>query len=336
MMNEIDLHRVDLNLLALFEVIWQERHVGRAAARLHRTPSAVSHGLARLRTLLHDPLFIRHPRGLNPTERAMTLAGPVADILERVRGVVAASDPFAPARSRREFVIAAVDGIGSVILPDLIASVRRSAPHVTLRVRAMFPDEMAGMLDRREADLALAPLLDLPQRFMATPLYEEEFVVAARRGHPLLARPTLKGYLSASHLLVGTGTDTTGFIDQLLAADGMHRTVQVTAPGFMWALAVLAESDLVGAIPRRLVERHGARQGVDFAPLPLSRPPDRIAAITVRAAMGDAGLQWLLQRVTEAAGQPCAAAAAPRPRRARKSASQRQFAFRLQKSTLRR
>ncbi|TIU03738.1 MAG: LysR family transcriptional regulator, partial [Mesorhizobium sp.] len=49
MLNEIDLSRVDLNLLVLFEVVLEERHVGQAAERLSLSPSAVSHGLGRLR-----------------------------------------------------------------------------------------------------------------------------------------------------------------------------------------------------------------------------------------------------------------------------------------------
>ena len=46
MMNEIDLARADLNLLTLFDVVLHEGHVGRAADRMHLTPSAVSHGWA--------------------------------------------------------------------------------------------------------------------------------------------------------------------------------------------------------------------------------------------------------------------------------------------------
>src|SRR5215212_11531735 len=121
MLNQIDLSRTDLNLLALFEIVLEEHHVGRAAERLRLSPSAVSHSLGRLRRLLNDPLFIRHPRGLNPTERALALAAPVAEILDRARAVVAVVEPFDPARSKRRFVIGAVDGIGSVLLPGLVA-----------------------------------------------------------------------------------------------------------------------------------------------------------------------------------------------------------------------
>ena len=74
MLNQIDLSRIDLNLLVLFEIVFQERHVGRSAERLHLSPSAISHGLGRLRALLGDPLFLRTPKGVVPTERAFQLA----------------------------------------------------------------------------------------------------------------------------------------------------------------------------------------------------------------------------------------------------------------------
>ncbi len=70
MLNKIDLARADLNLLVLFQTIMEERHVGRSAARLNLSASAVSHGLGRLRRLLGDPLFLKTPRGVVPTDRA--------------------------------------------------------------------------------------------------------------------------------------------------------------------------------------------------------------------------------------------------------------------------
>src|SRR5436190_23828643 len=109
MMNEINLARADLNLLALFEVIFSERHVGRAAARLNLTASAVSHGLGRLRQLLNDPLFLRTPKGVVPTARGIELAEPVAEILTRVRRVISTAEPFDPATSTRRFTIGAPD-----------------------------------------------------------------------------------------------------------------------------------------------------------------------------------------------------------------------------------
>src|ERR671917_250088 len=96
MLKETDLSRVDLNLLVLFATVLEERHVGRAAARLNLSPSAVSHGLGRLRRLLRDPLFLRHPKGVVPTARADALAAPVGDVLARVRAVLAGAPRVAP------------------------------------------------------------------------------------------------------------------------------------------------------------------------------------------------------------------------------------------------
>src|SRR5262247_2317816 len=117
MLNEIDLSRMDLNLLALFAVVLEERHVGRTAGRLNLTASAVSHGLGRLRRLMNDPLFLRQPKGVAPTERARRLAAPIADILERARQVMSEAQGFDPATSRRRFIIGAPDGAYAVLLP---------------------------------------------------------------------------------------------------------------------------------------------------------------------------------------------------------------------------
>src|SRR6188474_3264817 len=100
MLNKIDLSRADLNLLALFEVVLEERHVGRAAERLRLTPSAVSHGLGRLRRMLNDPLFLRTPKGVVPTARATELAAPVAEVLARARSIISTAEPFDPAASK--------------------------------------------------------------------------------------------------------------------------------------------------------------------------------------------------------------------------------------------
>ena len=92
MLNQIDLSRIDLNLLVVFEAVLDERHVGRAAERLNLSASAVSHGLGRLRRLLNDPLFLRTPKGVVPTARALELAAPIAGILAQVRSVVATAE----------------------------------------------------------------------------------------------------------------------------------------------------------------------------------------------------------------------------------------------------
>jgi DNA-binding transcriptional LysR family regulator len=325
MLNEIDLSRVDLNLLSLFEVVFQEGHVGRAATRLHLSASAVSHSLGRLRRLLHDPLFLRHPKGVVPTERAEALVGPIAEILGQVRRVVAGAEPFDPARSRRRFTIGMPDGIAAVVLPPLLAEIRRAAPGVDVRVRQLMPAGAPAALDAREVDVAVVPLDNIPARFAAPVLYEEDFVVAMRAGHPLGPNPSLEEYCAAQHLVVAADGKPRGFVDAVLERQGLSRRVVLTVPGFLLAYAVAAETDLVATMPRRHMRMHGARFGVVSADLPAPLRRICVRAVAPRAAMADAGLAWLMvlleatpQRAPESAAAPTgrlrARAAAPSQR----------------------
>ncbi|RVI19908.1 LysR family transcriptional regulator, partial [Sinorhizobium meliloti] len=179
MLNEIDLSRADLNLLVLFETVFDERNVGRAAERLNLSASAVSHGLGRLRRLLNDPLFLKTPKGVVPTERAKELEAPIRDVLARVRTVISTAEPFDPARSRRRFTIGTADGF-SVFLPPLLDEIARTAPGIDLVVRHMQMETALSDLDGRLIDVAIAPFYELPARFAAQRLYEDDFVIAAQ------------------------------------------------------------------------------------------------------------------------------------------------------------
>jgi len=315
MLNETDLSRTDLNLLLLFDVVLQEGHVGRAAERLRLSPSAVSHGLARLRRLLNDPLFLRTPKGVIPTARAADLAGPIADILARARLVIASADPFDAAISRRRFTIGAPDAVSAVVLPQLLARIREAAPGIDIGIRQVLPppgarsNEQAWApaldgLEARSMDLAILPLHEVPARFTAETVYEEDFVVAAPAGHPFAEKPSLERFCEVQHLVVSLTGDPRGFVDDALAERGLSRRVALTVPNFMMALAVIPRTGLIAALPRHLIGRYGAQFGVIATepPSPLRRDP--ISVIATKAAMMDAGVAWLFRTMlaVEAAG----------------------------------
>lgn len=311
MLNQIDLSRFDLNLLVLFETVFEERHVARSAQRLNLSASAVSHGLGRLRALLGDPLFLRNPRGVSPTARAEELAGPIAEILSRVRGVVQV-DTFNPKTSRRRFVIGAPDAITAVLMPELIPRLAKSGPGIDVAARDVLPPFSSGYdwLDERKVDLALLPVDDVPARFTSQTLYEEYFVVAMRVGHKLAKAPTLKRYCEALHVVMSHKGDPYGNVDMWLEKRGLSRRVALVAPNFTLALAIIAETDLVMAAPDRLVHRHAKRLGLTSIASPLAMPSYAVRLIAPQAAMADAGLAWLTGEIAAAF-----AGGTPKPRK---------------------
>jgi len=306
MLNKIDLSRADLNLLALFEVVLEERHVGRAADRLSLTPSAVSHGLGRLRRMLNDPLFLRTPKGVVPTARASELARPIAEVLARVRSVIATAAPFDPATSTRRFAIGAPDGISAVVLHPLLVALSRAAPRIDISVRQILPsparvwETALADLEARAMDIAIIPSDDIPPRFEKRFVYQEDFVVAMRRGHAFAADPTLKRFCDMQHLVVSHTGDPYGFVDQALASRGLTRRIGLTVPNFMFALVTIAETNLISALPRRLVAMNAGRFGIVAVDAPLSLPTFRVNAVAPKVAMMDEGLRWLFDVLARA------------------------------------
>jgi DNA-binding transcriptional LysR family regulator len=306
MLNQVALSRIDLNLLVVFHVVLEEGHVARAASRLNLTPSAVSHAIRRLRSLLNDPLFLRTPKGVVPTTRALELAEPVAEILARIGRVMASAVPFDPAASGRRFVIGAPDAVMASAMIPLMKCLAAKAPHIDIGLIHLMPGgrgrsmdqpwgESLKKLDKREIDVAMLPLRVVPPRFEACRLYDEDFVVAMRKGHPFARAPNQDRFCGSQHLLVSLSGDPYGFVDELLAKRGLKRRIVLTVPSFVMALAHLSSSDLIATLPRRLVERHAAHFGLAFAELPFKRKPDPIQAVATKAAMMDAGIAWLME-----------------------------------------
>jgi DNA-binding transcriptional LysR family regulator len=302
MLHQIDLSRTDLNLFVLFEAVLREGHVGRAASLLQLSPSAVSHGLGRLRRLLGDPLFLRTPKGVVPTARALELAGPIAEILAGARRVVASSEPFDPGTSTRAFTIGAPDGTTAFLLP-LMERLSAEAPRVGIRLRQLLPSEggqeagpawapVLAHLDARAIDLAIGPFENVPARFETRDLWHEDFVIASRVGHSFALKPDLSAYCAAGHVVVSQTGDAHGFVDLTLVERGLSRRVALTVPGFFMALAVVSATDLLTALPRSFADTHGGSLAITEPPLPLLR--FQLKAVLPKAALADVGIAWLL------------------------------------------
>ena len=300
-----------MNLLVLFDVVLQERHLGRAAQRLHLTTSAISHGLKRLRGTLNDPLFLRTPRGVVPTARAAELAEPIAEILARVGAVLSSTQPFDPKTSTRRFVIGTLDGLAAVFLPSLLARVQRRAPGIDLAVREAAPEASAmtmergwevvrAQLDARTLDLAVIPAAQSAPRIAQKRVNHTRFITAARRGHPFLRRPTLDRFCECGHIVVSQIGDARGFVDALLAKQRRSRRVVLTVPNFLLALSLVAASDLLAVVPRDLVSVHGKRLGVAATEPPFALGAfDPAYVLATTAALADAGVAWVYDQFDE-------------------------------------
>jgi DNA-binding transcriptional LysR family regulator len=166
-------------------------------------------------------------------------------------------------------------------------------------------------LDSRTLDIAIIPSDEVPARFVESILYEEEFVITMRRGHPYYDDPCLDRYCAMDHLLVSQANDDRGYIDSVLAELGRSRRVALAVPNFMFALAMVSVTDLIAALPRSLVALHAERFGLVSVDAPTPLRVFQIRAVATKAAMMDAGIAWLFETLLTSASET------PRPRKGR-------------------
>ncbi|WP_437680694.1 LysR family transcriptional regulator [Sorangium sp. So ce131] len=289
----MNLSTVNLNLLVALDALLAERHVTRAAARVGVTQSAMSNALRQLRALFGDPLFVRGRRGVTPTPRALALAEPVR------RGLATLAEAFAeprfdPASAERTVVLAASDYVELVLLPPLLARLARDAPGIRLEVRPWGLHEVPDTLARGEVDLVLGYFDRVPPRHGRTRLFEERFVCIARRGHPRIrARLTTKAWVETPHVVVSERDDGPTGVDRALAAHGLRRTVGVRVSHFLLVPALVAQTDLVAALSRRVAEPFAASFGLRIYPPPIALPAAKVGMVWHERLEADPGHTWL-------------------------------------------
>ncbi len=285
---------LDLNLLRVFEALMEERSATRAGSRLGLTQSAISHALNRLRYVLKDELFVRGPEGMQPTERAAEIAPRLRQGLLQLQLALSPSE-FIPERTDRRFTIACTEYAGAVIIPPLIARLRREAPHASLNI---LPSNqgVAETLRCGRADLAIGSFRRFPDWFESETLLRETRVWCLGADNPAAAGGlTLERLAQLPHLVIAaTGEDEraiegyvvdhglerlvtrsdAGVLQGALAARGLRRDIAVTTPHFLAALSAVSQSDIAALLPRRL-----ATAFVGLYRLALFDPPYEFAAV---------------------------------------------------------
>ena len=129
---EVQLPRqLDVTLLELFECIRRTKNLSAAGQLMGMSQPAVSRGVARLREMYGDELFIRRPRGVEPTPFAEALAAPVAAALQTLRSTFSRPS-FDPMTEERRFRIAMSDIGERLFLPPLLEELSHAAPRVTV------------------------------------------------------------------------------------------------------------------------------------------------------------------------------------------------------------
>ena len=299
-----NLSRLDLNLLVAFDALLTERSVTRAAARVGLGQSAMSHNLARLRTLFGDELLTRGAEGMRPTPRALALADPVRVTLAQIQAAVLQREAFNPSTAVRIFRIGLADSIEVAVIPSLLARLRKEAPSVSLRLRSINRYSVLEELDTGKLDLGVGVFDQGQIHHKRRPLYTDNFLCLFNPSQVSFTTPiSLADYLSVPHVLTTLSADDHGAVDEALAKLKLKRTIALTTPGFLAVPFVVRRAPVVTTMPSKL-----ARYFADAFDLATSTPPIELPSLTISLLWHasfdhDPGHVWLRQTISSLASE---------------------------------
>ena len=305
------LAKIDLHLVRVLHTVITERSVSRAAMRLQSTQPVVSAQLKRLRLLTGDPLLVRTGPGLAPTEGALEMMGHAQRLLleadalfsPRRRGAA-----FDPATAELEFRIAASDYLDPIFLPELVAHLKRQAPHATIELHPLSGDyDYRRHLSHGDIDLVIGNWLEPPAELHLGRLMSDEVVCLIAAEHPLARAAqgrgwTVERYLQADHVApTPLHPGARGVIDEHLQRQGLERRIVVRSAHFSLIPAMVASSLLVLTTGRQFCQRF-----IDALPLrivrcPVAFPPLNYYQLWHERAHASAAQRWLREQVREVA-----------------------------------
>ena len=303
---------LDLNLLTVFDTLYDQRSVTRAASRLGLTQSAVSHALRRLREAIDDPLFVRAGRVLRPTARADTMASDVRAGLAQLHQALAPA-AFDPGSAERTFTLGAGSYFCRLVIPGLLAVARQVAPGVAIRV-VPFADDLLAALDARLVDVAFGVFEQVPGRLVAQRLFAEELVWIAATASDLVGRRLVAADLvDRARLELGPPrpfgmpdavTRIGGLAARSVADTIARRTAhepggQGTVYDALTAVGIVGTTDLVAIVPRRIAELERDRAKIVILDVAEPAPSIDIVMLWHRQTDADPGLVWLRSLVMD-------------------------------------
>lgn len=286
--------RIDLNLVVVFDAIYRARNLTGAGRGLGLSQPAMSHALARLRSILKDPLFVRLPRGLHPTPLADEMAPALMDGLAMIRSGLERKT-FDPASSTRVFRIAMGDIAEVVHLPHLIRELSVSAPHVRLQTIEIPGPRLRDALGEGEVDLGTGDYRPGAGCREAA-LYEGQYACVVRGDHQTIrSRLTLSQFRNAEHILVKPkGAFPHGeVIERALSSRAVGARISVQVSHFHGVAALVTTTDLIATIPSRLAESLRQLANVKVFPPPIALPKIKVSLYWHERFHRDPGNAWL-------------------------------------------
>jgi len=195
-----------LTELRYIVAVARERHFGRAAEACFVSQPTLSVAVKKLEEELDVKLFERGSDEVSVTPLGDEIIRQAQSVLEQAQSIKEIAkrgkDPLAgPLR------LGVIYTIGPYLLPDLVRNAIAHVPQMPLMLQENFTARLLDMLRSGELDCAILAEPFPDTNLALAPLYDEPFLVAVPRSHPLASHERINAeeLKQETMLLLGTG-----------------------------------------------------------------------------------------------------------------------------------
>ena len=260
----------DLNLLIVFDAIYQEKNLTRAGQRLHLSQPAISHALNRLRNAFNNPLFVRQANQMNPTAVAEQLSAPIRDIIRLAEKTIADQGRFDPRTSERTFHIGMQDYPMMVVLPKLLEILHKEAPHVGVRIYDLNMEDRRTALEEGNLELVIGCQQEYGSNIYQQHLFSDREVCILRRDHPCITDTlSLEQYVDAEFIRLSVSNLASDRVDTRLEEIGKKRNIRVTVEQEVAIFQLICRSELLANVAELAAREYLRFMPIKILPIPL-------------------------------------------------------------------
>jgi DNA-binding transcriptional LysR family regulator len=284
----------DLAQVRLLAALAASLNLTAAAKHVGLSQSAASHAIARLRTAVDDPLFVRAAGGIRLTPFGERLGAAAQRAMEALHVGFAVNPSFDPQTTTRAFNLY-LSEIGQIIfLPRLLEFMSREAPGASLRARPIPLDRPDLAMASSDIDLAVGFFTNLTSGFHQSFLFRERYVCVVRANHPdFRDGMRLEAFVAAQHALADSSGMAHELIERTLAKHKIRRNVKIRVPEFLVLPLVISSSDLLVIMPNRIAEEFSKLMPIKILPLPVPIPAYDIRLFWHDRHHNDPANRWL-------------------------------------------
>ncbi|CAM7437002.1 MULTISPECIES: DNA-binding transcriptional repressor CitR [Citrobacter freundii complex] len=299
MANLYDLKKFDLNLLVIFECIYQHLSISKAAETLFITPSAVSQSLQRLRTQFNDPLFIRSGKGITPTVTGINLHHHLEQNLNSLEQTI---NIMHNSSLKKKFIIYSPQMATNLNLYEMVHSLREGSD-IDIEIEhhdiLMSAETAENILSYRKADLVFTIVPVHNRSIVCTPVKTLEGVLVRNSNHPRINdSSTVEQLLKEKFTLLLTEEqgmkEYQSQTNQLLA----NRDIGFSSDSLISIVNVISHTDIIGIIPRVMYEFFSPVFNLKEISIGIKLPSAKLYLMYNRASLSNDSFASYIKRIT--------------------------------------